>query len=224
MSRCRRTGHAAGRSPIKKTAISASMILLGCILLTTGFKRQIGPNIDAVSQLKARGIIGAVISQTIKEEFSGREYEENLFKVTKGSDGKVQMVQANTRLINELVAGFTASLQKKYSEAEPQTIRVPYGTIIGSRILSQTDLGVDIKVLPLSVTSCDFETEFEGQGINQTKYKIYIVIESNVRVLQPFSSKNFKTRSRMLISEIVIVGDVPDSYVYVPEEDILDVT
>ena len=74
------------------------------------------------------------------------------------------------------------------------------------------------------MTSYDFETEFEAQGINQTKYKVYIVLESSVRILQPFSDKNIKIRSKVLISEAVIVGDVPESYVNVPKEDILDVT
>ncbi len=93
---------------------------------------------------------------------------------------------------------------------------------MGSKLLSEADyLNVNLKIMPLSVTNCDFETEFESQGINQTKYKIYITIESNVRVLQPFSAENFKIKNKMLISEVVIVGEVPDSYVNVPENNIL---
>ena len=74
------------------------------------------------------------------------------------------------------------------------------------------------------MTKYDFETEFESQGINQTKYKIYIVLESSVQILQPFSKESVKITNKVLISEAVIVGDVPDSYVNVPKEDILDAT
>ena len=132
------------------------------------------------------------------------------------------MVQSNTSLINKLVSSFASSMQKKYDAAEPQEIELSYGTLLGSKLLSQIDLNVNIRILPLSVAKCDFETEFESQGINQTKYKIYIIIESNVRVLEPFSSSSFKVKNKMLVAEVVIVGEVPDSYVNVPKEDILD--
>lgn len=209
----------------KKTTISLILFSLGCILLINGFKRQIEPNIDAVSQLKAKGMITEIINETIKEDFSGKEYEENLFIVKTGKEDNVQMVQSNTSLINRMVADFAANLQKKYDNIAPRELKLSYGSLVGSKILSAADhLNLSVKILPLSVSKCDFETEFESQGINQTKYKIYINIESNVRVLQPFSAESFKITNKMLISEVVIIGEVPDSYVNVPKEDILDVT
>ena len=74
----------------------------------------------------------------------------------------------------------------------------------------------------MSVSKCDYESDFEEQGINQTKYKIYLKVKSTVRVLQPFSSKNISVENRILLGEMVILGDVPNSYVNVPKEDILD--
>ncbi|WP_425755005.1 sporulation protein YunB [Ihubacter sp. rT4E-8] len=208
----------------KKIAISAALIGMGIILLMTGLKQQIGPNIDAVSKLKAKGVVNRIINETIHEEFSSGNYEERLFNVKKGKDGKVQIVQANTPVINEMVSGFSAALQKKYEDMKAVPVKLNYGTLMGSKLLSQTDFGLDIKILPMAVTSCDFETAFETQGINQTKYKVYIILKSSVRVLEPFSADNIQITSKMLICELVIVGEVPDSYVNVPEEDILDVT
>ena len=63
-----------------------------------------------------------------------------------------------------------------------------------------------------------------SQGINQTKYKIYIELECRVKVLAPFSSNMFDVNNTVLVAETVILGDVPNSYVQVPKEDILDVT
>ena len=137
---------------------------------------------------------------------------------------QIQTVQSNTSLINGMVSGFAGKLAKRYEEMEPREIAVSYGTLLGSKLLSQTNLDFNIKVLPLSVTGYDFETEFEGQGINQTKYKIYITLDSSVRVLQPFAADTINIKSKVLIAEVVIVGEVPGSYVNVPKEDILDVT
>ena len=212
------------RTPGIKTAICLMIIAAGCILLTEGLKRQIEPNMDAVSQLKAKGIVTELINQTIREEFTDEALEKNLFLVEHGKDGKMQMVQANTTLINRMVSGFAERLQRKYNTMEAQCVDLSYGTLLGSKLLSQTGTGVEIKIMPLSVVKYDFETEFEGQGINQTKYKVYIVLESSVRILQPFSDRDIKIKNKVLISEAVIMGEVPESYVNVPKEDILDVT
>ena len=81
---------------------------------------------------------------------------------------------------------------------------------------------MNIRILPLSVSSCSYESAFETQGINQTRYKIFLTVESTVRVLQPFSSKSIEVNNRILLAEMVIVGDVPESYVNVPKDEILD--
>jgi len=208
----------------KKITFSLILLFLGGCLLILAVNRQIAPNIDAVSRLKAKGIVNTLINETIQETFSALEYEEQLFSVEYGEDGRVQMVQANTVLINQAVSNLTVCLQKKYDDLTPQRVRIPLGSILGSLLLSQTERGMEISILPMSVSKCDYVTGFESQGINQTKYKIFVEIQSDVRILQPFSQKNFSVNSKMLVSEIVILGDVPENYVHVPKEDILDVT
>ena len=52
-----------------KIAISLLLLLSGCILLIVGINQQIEPNIDAVSRLKAKGIVNEIISETIDEIF-----------------------------------------------------------------------------------------------------------------------------------------------------------
>lgn len=217
MRRCKK----GGISLKKKMAVILFIIAIMGIVIAVEFKIHIGPNIDAVSEQKAKGIVTEIINSTIKEQFSGNDYD-NFFTVQTGEDGNVQMVQANTAEVNRLISDFAVTLQKKYDDIEPREIKLSYGSLLGSKLLSISDFNVNIKVLPMSVSKCDYETEFESQGINQTKYKIYLVIESNVRILQPFSASNVKIKDRMLISEIVIVGEVPNNYVMVPKDSILD--
>ena len=64
---------------VKKIAISAGLVFLGVICLLIGLKWQIGPNIDAVSKLKARGVVGQIINETVSEEFSAEDYGDSLF-------------------------------------------------------------------------------------------------------------------------------------------------
>ena len=79
-----------------------------------------------------------------------------------------------------------------------------------------------MKVQPLSLTRFQYETEFETQGINQTRYCVYCTINSQVRILAPFTDKVSEINRRFLLAEAIIVGDVPGNYVEVPKESILD--
>ena len=106
---------------------------------------------------------------------------------------------------------------------EKESYSVPLGSLAGSKVLSQIGPNVDLAIIPMSISSMDFRTEFETGGINQTKYKIYIEMECRIKVLAPFSSKLINTGNTILVAEAVILGDVPNSYVEVPKEDILDV-
>ncbi len=100
--------------------------------------------------------------------------------------------------------------------------KVNLGVITGSRILSQLPFYITVKVQPLSLTKFQYETEFETEGINQTRYYVYCTVTSQVHILAPFTDKTAEINRRVLIAEAIIVGKVPDSYVVVPEESILD--
>ncbi|HKM29056.1 MAG TPA: sporulation protein YunB [Anaerovoracaceae bacterium] len=201
-------------------------IIIGMILVATAciykFKTDIAPNIDNVSEIKAKGIITEIVNSTLREEFTYRDGGESLLEVKTGRDGKIQMIEANTELINAIVSDFAVALQNKYDNEAPHDVKVTYGTLIGSRVLSQMGPYMTLKVLPLSVSSFDFNTKLESEGINQSKYKVYVKIKTKVRVLEPFSSSVHTVTNKVLIAEAVILGDVPDSYVVVPEDNILD--
>ena len=76
-----------------------------------------------------------------------------------------------------------------------EKVSVPAGSLLGSKFFSQTGPNINLRVIPLSVSGMDFKTEFESQGINQTKYKVYIILRSEVKVLAPFSSATFHMAS-----------------------------
>ena len=150
--------------------------------------------------------------------------EGNLFTEQRNSKGELEMVQADSVKINLLMSQLAMNIQEEFSCNGRESFPVSFGTLIGSRVLSQSKPDMTITVMPLSVSSMDFRTEFETQGINQTKYKIYVILECRVKMLAPFSTEIFKVKNTVLVAETVILGTVPDSYVQVPKESILDAT
>ena len=205
--------------------ITAGCIMIICLLLAGHVMRDIiGPNMEETARIKAAAIVSRTVNRSLAEELEKRKKEGNLFTEQRNSKGELEMVQADSVKINLLMSQLAMNIQEKFSRSGRESFPVSFGTLIGSRVLSQSKPDMTITVVPLSVSSMDFRTEFETQGINQTKYKIYVILECRVKMLAPFSTEIFKVKNTVLVAETVILGTVPDSYVQVPKESILDAT
>ena len=56
------------------------------------------------------------------------------------------------------------------------------------------------------------DSEFTSVGINQTMHRIYLNLKCSIGILAPFKSINKDISSKVLLTETVIVGDVPSTY------------
>ena len=72
-----------------------------------------------------------------------------------------------------------------------------------------------IGVLPLGVARVTVEDEFEEAGINQTRHRLYMHVEGEMRVVMPLMPSRVKVAVQVPIAEGIIVGDVPFSYLNV---------
>lgn len=208
------------------------VVLLSLFLITATIlswaawflKTTVEPAMEEIGLMRARSLVTKMVNKAINDQFQEEINAEDLLIHKLNEQGETILVQADTKAINLLITEISAELQEEYRNMKDDILSVPVGALLGSKIFSQTGPKVKMRVIPLSVSGMDFKTEFETQGINQTKYKVYIKLKSQVKVLAPFSSSTMDTTSTILIAEAVILGNVPDSYVQVPEEDILDVT
>ena len=201
-------------------------IFLGLILVAAGvlmlFKDAYGESIAGASESIAVNFVAMKINASLKEGIYSSELDGPLIQVERDQDGNIKYLEPDSRLINKLVLEFMTEVNDTYNLDDTQAVKVNLGVITGSKILSQLPFTVKVKVQPLSLTRFQYETEFETQGINQTRYCVYCTINSQVRILAPFTDKVSEINRRFLLAEAIIVGDVPGNYVEVPKESILD--
>lgn len=201
-------------------------IFLGLILVAAGvlmlFKDAYGESIAGASESIAVNFVAMKINASLKEGIYSSELDGPLIHVERDENGNIKYLEPDSRLINKLVLEFMTEVNDTYNLDDTQAVKVNLGVITGSKILSQLPFTVKVKVQPLSLTRFQYETEFETQGINQTRYCVYCTINSQVRILAPFTDKVSEINRRFLLAEAIIVGDVPGNYVEVPKESILD--
>lgn len=201
-------------------------ILLGITLVAAGglmmFRDAYGESISGAAESIAVNYVAMKINASLRQGMYSADLDGPLIHVERDSEGKIKYLEPDSRLINRIVLEFMSGVNETYSMEDTQVVKVNLGVITGSKIVSQMPFTTKIKVQPLSLTKFQYETEFETQGINQTRYCVYCTINSKIRILAPFTDKISEINRKFLLAEAVIVGDVPETYVDVPEEDILD--
>lgn len=58
----------------------------------------------------------------------------------------------------------------------------------------------------------DLRTEFVEAGINQTLHRIYLEVRCNVNILTPYDTISETITNQVLLTEGVIIGNIPDTY------------
>lgn len=201
-------------------------ILLGITLVAAGglmmFRDAYGESISGAAESIAVNYVAMKINASLRQGMYSADLDGPLIHVERDSEGKIKYLEPDSKLINRIVLEFMSGVNETYSMEDTQVVKVNLGVITGSKIISQMPFTTKIKVQPLSLTKFQYETEFETQGINQTRYCVYCTINSKIRILAPFTDKISEINRKFLLAEAVIVGDVPETYVDVPEEDILD--
>lgn len=184
----------------------------------------IKPNLAAIAEVKVKAMIASIVNEAVHEQFVSNPAAKELLTIKTDQEGNITFMESNTAAMNSLASKLTQSVQEQYRWEDAAQLRVPAGSILGSQILSQFGPSVKLKVLPIGTSKINFRTEFESMGINQTKYKVYMELDSQARVLAPFSINNIEVQNTILVAEAIIVGEVPNSYINVPPGSAMDAT
>lgn len=204
----------------------AAVILIGIGLVILGgmlvIRDKFGDSIQQTAEAVAVNAVAIKINDSLQNGLYDEALSGPLLNVERDSEGNIQYLEPNAEVINKLLLEFSTNVRENYDLGDTEEIKVNWGVITGSKLLSQLPFAVTVKVQPVSLTKFQYETGFETEGINQTRYYVYCTITSQIHILAPFTDKTAQINRRLLLAEAVIVGKVPDSYVVVPEESILD--
>lgn len=199
-------------------------LVLGLVLIflfyASGYAtRVIKPNLAAMAEVKAQFLVNQIVTEAVAQCFEAGFEEAGLLVIKTDQSGKISMVETNTVRMNQLVLQISQTIQNKFNSMKPAKLVLPLGTLMGSQLFSQTGPDLTLKVLPITVTRMVFLNTFTDAGINQTKYQVYLEADTKARVMVPFLSSTISMTTQIPVIETIVVGDVPNSYLVIPEEE-----
>ena len=138
---------------------------------------------------------------------------DDLFTINYDDEsGEVLSIISNSQTINNIANSLAIETQKELDMNSSVGINIPVGTLSGISFLSGRGHNISFSVNPLGNVTCEFFTTFSSVGINQTSHKIYIRINSSASLILPFHSKVVNKNIDYLISECLIIGRIPQTY------------
>ena len=130
-------------------------------------------------------------------------------------------MQANTILMNSIASEVAIEVQEQLMKMSKSNIKVPLSNAFDTQIITLPS--INVRIIPQGSVAVDFATEFESSGINQTRHRIYIIVVTDIKMIVPLVSENLRITTNIPIAETIIVGDVPEQYVNVPKENLLNI-
>ena len=198
------------------------LILLLLLLSTAAYlflERNLTHVILDTAYTRAHAIAVETMNEAVQSTLTPDISYEQLITVHTDAQGRVTMLQANTMRMNELAVHIALAAQEALSMRDESRISVPLGAALNAPFFSSLGPRLSVRLVPIGAVKASFATEFESAGINQTRHKIWLEMHATVRLVLPTGAKAVSVDTQILIAESIIIGEVPSSYIHVPDTD-----
>ena len=152
--------------------------------------------------------VNEIVKQVMEED---RFQQERLVELERDSGGNVTAVSANVTAVNSLAAEVLSRTIQQTQEKKI-TVQIPLANLLGSTLLMNRGPSVTVQVTMLASSTAGFRSEISSAGINQTRHQLFLDMDVRLSFLLPWRDMDASVQTQVLVSETVIVGDVPGTY------------
>jgi sporulation protein YunB len=189
------------------------LFLILAILLSLGFiERSLRNTIITLAEAQATWTASHAINSAVLEQVSANISYSDLIEAEKDVNNQVIFMQINTMLVNKIKSEAEIAIQHSLQQMEQKRLSVPLGQVFGAKLLANLGPVIKMVMVPMGVVHIDVEDTFEAAGINQTRHRIYLTVQSKVKIVFPLINTTVPVDTRIPIADAIIVGPVPQVY------------
>lgn len=169
-------------------------------------------HLQTVAQVEARRMGAQAINLVAAEQVGQALHHEDLVQYEKDSSGRIAAYRINTPLINRVAAEAARAVSGELKKMAESPFGVPLGALTGSTLLATSGPRIPVRMMPIGSVTIDIRQDFRGDGINQTRHRIWLQVTADIRIAFPLSSQEAPVTQEIPLSETVIIGPVPQSF------------
>lgn len=172
----------------------------------------------------AKNIVQQTASYAIHDVITDKIYKnrsqyENLIILERDNSNKITALKTDTILADFLKIQISRETYDALNKLEQSGVEIPIGSILFPTLFAGKGPKINIGISSLGYADADFISAFTQAGINQTRHQIILEVNAEANVLTFLGFSNIKIKNQFIITDTVIVGNVPNSYTYIDDTE-----
>ena len=194
------------------------LMLLGLGLMCLTLVRNMDPLVRDMAVARAKNAATAAMQKAVAARMTGGQWSD-LVQLVKDGEGQITAAVTDVGRVNELQAALSGDVIAALTAPNTADLGVPLGNLLPSPFFSGLGPKVPIRILSVSEVEVKLMSRFTSAGINQTLHRLLLTLSARVRVLIPTGTVTAIVYADVTAAETLIVGRVPDSYMYFEGSD-----
>ena len=194
------------------------MMLLGLGFLCLTLLRNMDTLVRDMAVSGAKNAVSAAMQKAVAARMAAGELT-GLVELMKDDAGQVTAAVTDVGRVSQLQAALAGDVIAALTAPAAANLGVPLGNLLPSPFFSGMGPRVPIRILSVSEVEVKLMSRFTSAGINQTLHRLIFTLSARVRVLIPTGTVTAMVYADVPAAETVIVGRVPDSYMYFESSD-----
>lgn len=178
--------------------------------------RRIRPIVYDMSEHASRETAVMAVNKTVEELLTDENNNfSKLAEIKYNNSGDISSVQTDVTGINLLQSKISQMVTKDFDNISENSAEFSLGTLSGFSPLNNLGPKIRIKILPIGNVETSLISTFKNAGINQSNHQIILNVKARVITVLPGYSQKNDINLQYILSDTVIVGNVPDGYTYI---------
>lgn len=207
----------------KRLAIAISSIILLFAVIVVYIRFVVTPVVKTVAEEKVRALTVSTVNAAVTSVLEAEPSFVDMVEYGHDANGDLNSIKINATRVNAVMQRSVQKTQNGLSDMISSGVNIPVGSVSGITFLSGKGPNLNVAVIPVGAVDARLRSEFSEIGINQTIHKIYLSLDSTIKIIIPGAGNTIKSSSEVLLVESVIIGKVPDTYLNATTmEDMMD--
>lgn len=207
----------------KRLTIAISSIILLVAVVVVYIRFVVTPVVKTVAEEKVRALTVSTVNAAVTSVLEAEPSFVDMVEYGHDANGDLNSIKINATRVNAVMQRSVQKTQNGLSDMISSGVNIPVGSVSGITFLSGKGPNLNVAVIPVGSVDARLRSEFSEIGINQTIHKIYLSLDSTIKIIIPGAGNTIKSSSEVLLVESVIIGKVPDTYLNATTmEDMMD--
>lgn len=204
-------------------AIAISSIILLFAVVVVYIRFVVTPVVKTVAEEKVRALTVSTVNAAVTSVLEAEPSFVDMVEYGHDANGDLNSIKINATRVNAVMQRSVQKTQNGLSDMISSGVNIPVGSVSGITFLSGKGPNLNVAVIPVGAVDARLRSEFSEIGINQTIHKIYLSLDSTIKIIIPGAGNTIKSSSEVLLVESMIIGKVPDTYLNATTmEDMMD--